>query len=119
MPVHPGRALLGVPVRVDLDDARTELAAGRFRDAKVGMEGSLPQSRPELAVLGVVEGKVLLLLAVQTFVAHCMALILKVEVVPGSGHVIGSLPGDFEEIAGVWGRPVGRLGEAVFRPRRG
>ena len=59
MPVHPGRALLGVPVRVDLDDMRTELAAGRFRDAKVGIEGSLPQARPELAVLGVVEGKVL------------------------------------------------------------
>ena len=67
------------------------------------MEGSLPRARPELAVLGVVEGKLLFLLAVQTFLAHCMAPFLKVEVVPGSGHVVGSLPGDFEEISGEGG----------------
>ena len=62
---------------------RTELAAGRFRDAKVGIEGSLPQARPELAVLGVVEGKVLLLPTVQTFIARGSNLV-SAHVGPGS-----------------------------------
>ena len=73
MAAHAGRTLIGVPIRVDADDMRAELASDRYRDAEVGIEGSLPQARSEFPVLGMVEGEFLLLPSFETIVAHFKA----------------------------------------------